>query len=73
MTIQVKVSAGAKQNKVEQIDETKFKVFTTKKPHKGQANDSVIEMLASFLHIAKSRLHIKRGLKTNKKVIEKTE
>ncbi len=70
MTINVKVVAGAKQNKVEQIDNTNFKIYTTKKPQKGQANDAIIKSLAVFLHIPKSSLCIKKGLKTANKIIE---
>ena len=70
MTIKVKVSAGAKQNKVEQINETNFKVFTTKKPQKGRANDSAIKLLSVFFRVSKSNFCIKKGLKTANKIIE---
>ena len=70
MIIKVKVSAGAKQNKVEQINETNFKVLTTKKPQKGQANDSVIKLLSAFFRVPKSNFCIKKGLKTANKIIE---
>jgi len=70
MIIKVKVSAGAKQNKVERIDDTTFKVFTSKKPQKGQANDSAIKLLSAFFHVSKSSFRVKRGLKTTDKIIE---
>ncbi|MFH1175611.1 MAG: DUF167 domain-containing protein [bacterium] len=68
--LNVKVITNAKQNKIEKTGESGFKIYITQKPEKGKANEKVLDMLAEHLKIPKSRIKIKLGAKTNKKVIE---
>ncbi len=70
MKIEVQVKTGALTNQVEKITETSFKIRVKSRREKGKANDSVIETLASYFDIPKSRITILRGLSAPKKLIE---
>jgi len=47
-----------------------FEVHVKEKAKGGSANHAIIELLASFLGIVPSRLHIKKGARTRSKIIE---
>jgi len=65
----VKVKTKASFNKV--VEENgKIIVFTTASPHKGEANQKVIELLAKHLEVSKSRLKLIKGAKSKIKTIE---
>lgn len=70
MFYNIKVITNARQNRVEKIRDDLFKVYTSVKPEKGKANESVIKLLAEHLKVAKSRLSIKSGEKARNKVIK---
>lgn len=70
MYLTIHVKAGASLNKVTQVDDTTYKVFTTTPPEKGKANEQVIKLMADFLHIPPSRLVIRFGTTSREKLIE---
>lgn len=69
MIINVDVKPNAKLNKVETISEGVYKVFLTASPHEGKANAALMKLLAEFFGISKSRIAIKTGKKSKKKVV----
>ncbi len=84
MKISVKVIPGAK---VEQIQETlplsssgltqgskkHFKVWVKGKPVEGQANHSLIKLLAKHFKVTQNSVRIVSGLKNRNKVVEINE
>ena len=70
MLLSVHVKPGAKQNKLEWMDQDTLKLWVTALAEKGKANEAVLELLAEELKIPKSRLQIVRGLTTRLKHIE---
>ena len=64
----VRVTPHAKQNKVVESDGV-FRVYTTTAPENGRANAAVVELLAEYLGIPKSRIKILRGLSGRDKVV----
>jgi uncharacterized protein len=70
MRIFVTAKPGAKQACVERLDETHFKISVKAPPGEGRANAAVMEALAAFLKIPKSRMELIRGHKSKQKVIE---
>ena len=70
MKVFVKVKTKSKTAKVEQIDADHFEVWVNKPPVDGEANQSVIELLAKHLKIPKSNFVIVRGTKSRIKVLE---
>ncbi len=73
MRIQVKVKPNARKNEVKQIDGNNFEVLTTVTPENGKANNSVVELLAKFLRIGKTKIKIISGEKNKIKVFEIAE
>jgi len=70
MLLKVKVNPKAKENKVIKIGEGSFNVKLNVAPEKGKANKKLISILSKHLKIPKSRIKIKKGLKSRKKIIE---
>ncbi|MFC1638674.1 DUF167 domain-containing protein [Patescibacteria group bacterium] len=67
--IEAKVRAGARERSVEELEPGVYKVKTTTAPEKGRANRDVIELLADYLGLAKSRLEIVGGHTSSRKRI----
>jgi uncharacterized protein (TIGR00251 family) len=68
--IAVTVAPRARSTRVERIDETHFRVAVTAVPREGRANQAVIEALADYFRVARSRVRIVRGLTSRHKIVE---
>ena len=64
----IRVTPHAKQNKVVE-NEGVLRVYTTVAPENGRANSAVIELLAKYLDVSKSRINIIKGLTARDKVV----
>ena len=64
----IRVTPHAKQNKVVE-NEGVLRVYTTVAPENGRANSAVIELLAKYLNVPKSRIKIIKGLTGRDKVV----
>lgn len=64
----VRVTPHAKQNKVIENDGV-LRVYTTTAPEKGRANDAVIELLAEYFDVPKSKIKILKGLTGRDKIV----
>jgi uncharacterized protein YggU (UPF0235/DUF167 family) len=71
MKLFVTAKPNAKENRVEEIDATHFRVWVKARPDKGLANEAVIETLAAYLKIPKSRLNLIAGHKSKSKIVDK--
>ena len=67
-TFNVRVTPHAKQNKVVESDGV-LRVYTTVAPENGRANSAVIELLADYFDVPKSRIKILKGLTGRDKVV----
>jgi uncharacterized protein YggU (UPF0235/DUF167 family) len=70
----IKVTPKAAKNRVGQLIEGAFakqvlQVYVTAPPSDNLANKAVIEVLAEYLHCAKSKINIVSGLTTREKKI----
>ena len=70
MQITIKIKTNAGRNEVVKISENSFEVKTTITPEDGKANASVIEQLAKYFRVAKSKVSIVKGKTTHVKVVE---
>lgn len=70
--ITVTVKPNSKKIGVEKRSDTHYLVRVNKPPVDGKANEAVIDLLADFFQIAKSKITIVRGEKSKIKVIELT-
>lgn len=64
----IRVTPHAKQNKVVESDGV-LRVYTTVAPENGRANSAVIELLAKYFDVPKSRIKILKGLTGRDKVV----
>jgi len=73
MILEIKVTPKSKFNKVSQIDDLHYHIYTTAPPDKGKANESIIKLLSQALKIPKSKLKIIGGHKYRNKLIQITD
>ncbi|MBQ3785595.1 MAG: DUF167 domain-containing protein [Alphaproteobacteria bacterium] len=64
----IRVTPHAKQNKVVENDGI-LRVYTTVAPENGRANNAVVELLAEYFDVPKSRITILKGLTGRNKVV----
>jgi len=70
MKLFVKVKLGAKENRVEKIDDINFRVFVREPPTKGKANSAMVKVLAAYFHCSTAQIKILSGFTSRKKIIE---
>ena len=70
MRIKVKVKPNARSNGVKELDKDYYEVKVSVPPEKGKANERVIELIAKFLKIPKSRINIVSGELYKEKILE---
>ena len=64
----VRVVPHSRQNKVVESDGV-LRVYTTVAPEKGNANKAVVELLADYFGVPKSRVQILKGLTFREKTV----
>ena len=67
-TIRVKVYAGAKTEKVEEVAPDTFKVRVQSPPQKGKANIRVAELLAEYFKVPIRNITLQRGATFREKI-----
>jgi len=70
MKITVKVIPNAKQAEVLEESENNFRVKVDAPPKEGKANKRLIEVLAQYFDVAKSKIKIVKGEKSRQKIVE---
>lgn len=68
--IKLKVSAGAKTEKVEEMEDGSLKVRVTEAPEKGKANKRVLELVAKHFGAPISKVFLVSGQTYREKVVE---
>jgi hypothetical protein len=69
MIFNVRVTARASRNRVEQIGNT-LKVHLTKPAVEGRANTQLVDLLSAHFKIKKYQISIKSGEKSRNKLVE---
>jgi len=70
MKINVTVTPNAKVSAVVKLDESNYKVKVNAPATEGRANKRLVEVLADYFSVPKSRIRIMKGLNSRKKIIE---
>lgn len=70
MKVSVKVIAQANEDRVVQLSDNSFKVYTTKPALQNKANEAVLILLAKHLDLRKSQVYMVAGAKSNEKLFE---
>ncbi len=68
-TISVRVTAGAKKEKVEELANGRLAIAVKEKPEQGKANERVLELVAAHLKVPRKKVSITRGSKSPSKII----
>jgi uncharacterized protein YggU (UPF0235/DUF167 family) len=69
MTLSVRVTPGAKKTAVEQTADGSWKIRLRARAVEGAANAALVEQLAEWLDIPKSRIRLLRGQSARQKVL----
>jgi uncharacterized protein len=69
MVFNVRVTARASRNRVEQIGNT-LKVYLTKPAVEGKANAQLVDLLSRYFKIRKYQVNIKSGEKSRHKLVQ---
>ncbi len=70
MRIVVTVKTRARAEKIEKIDDGHYRLAVKAAPQAGQANEAVCKLVAKYLRVAPSRVHIKLGKTSKEKLLE---
>ena len=69
MKCTIKVKTNAKENTVLQGPGGELQVKVKAPPHEGRANEAVIEALAEYFKVPKSRVAVVGGFKSKNKIV----
>ncbi|MGB7445113.1 MAG: DUF167 domain-containing protein [Coleofasciculaceae cyanobacterium] len=70
MKKQVKVKPNSKKQNIEELADGSLKVNLKSPPVDGKANQELIELLAKKFGVSKSKINIKSGLSSKRKLVE---
>lgn len=70
MKIIVMAKPAARENKIEKIDETTYRVSITEPPVQGKANVAIIKALAGYFNVSPSQVQIVQGHTARRKIID---
>ncbi len=70
MRIYVRVSSRSSKKEITKVSEGEYKVSLTAAPIEGEANKMLIEMLAGYFGVSKSRLEIVGGKSAKTKIVD---
>ena len=70
MKIFVKAKPGAREERIEKIDNEYFVVAVKDPPVEGRANRAITEALAEYFKVAPSRVRLVSGFSSRRKIFE---
>jgi len=68
-TVNIKVIPNAKKNEVCRDEDGRVRVYVKAPAARGRANKELIEVLAGYFKVKKSKVSIVRGAKSREKVV----
>ena len=68
--IRVHVQTHARNEEMEETGIDEYKIWTHAVPQDGEANESIIDIIAEYFNIPPSSIRIKSGSKSRHKLIE---
>lgn len=69
MRIEVRVKPGSKKPRIEKMED-ELTAYVSQRAKEGRANKAVIEMLAKYYRVSRSRVVLIKGRKSRKKIFE---
>ena len=68
--IRVHVQTHARNEEMEEVGIDEYKIWTHAIPQDGEANESIIDIIAEYFNIPLSSIRIKSGSKSKHKLVE---
>jgi len=69
ITLSVRVTPRAKQNRVQPQEDGSLKVYVTAPPEDGRANEAVVQVIADWLGVKRRDVEIVRGATNRNKIV----
>lgn len=66
----VTVKTGSSQEKIIEVTPGELTVHLRAKPHDGEANTALINLLSKYFRVPKTSIKITRGAKSHTKIVE---
>lgn len=70
MKIIIKAKPGAKEDKIEKVDEANYTVYVKAPPIDGKANAAILKLLANHFDVSQSLIEIISGHMARVKVVQ---
>jgi len=70
MKIFVKAKPGAREEKIEKIDETNFVVHVKERPVEGRANFAIVQVLAKYFKVSNYEIKLVSGASSRQKIFD---
>lgn len=70
MKLFLKVKTGAKEEKIQKIDDINYAVSVKARPEKGKANSAIAKLFASYFKVSPSAVKIISGRTSKRKIME---
>ena len=70
MRVSVHVTPRARHASITRVEHNRFRVAVTPPPHEGLANRAVVELLAEYFQVPRSRVRIVQGRAGRHKIVE---
>lgn len=70
MQIFVNVKTGARQESIERINDSNFRITVKEQPQENEANYAVVEALVKYFNVTMSQIKLVRGRTSKHKVFE---
>ncbi|MFA6349468.1 MAG: DUF167 domain-containing protein [Candidatus Omnitrophota bacterium] len=68
--ITVKIKPNSRIETVEKLSDSEFRAKVNAPAKEGRANEALVELLSDYFAVPKSRISIKKGLKSRIKTVE---
>ena len=70
MKVSIKVKPAAKVEQIQPALDGSLKVWLRSQPKEGEANKSLVKLLANYYKVSKSQVNIVSGLTSRNKIVE---
>lgn len=70
MKVFVKAKPGARESKIEKIDEAHFNISVKEPPINGRANAAIIKLISEFFNIPQANVRLLSGFASKNKIFE---
>jgi len=70
MRVSIQAKTNKKEEKIVQLGQDTFEVWTTKSPHDNEANMDIVRILSKYFDVPKTSIRLVRGVTSKTKIFE---